>query len=96
MLNGVFLQTQVKEELKREKSKAEELDKSKNDLENKFSRLAADLKALKEKSDKVGQFYSNQEINKCFDEELVTHKLLITILSSTLADTTFSYIFALY
>lgn len=59
MLNWVFLQTQVKEELKREKSKAEELNKLKNDLENNSSRLAADLKALKEKSDKVGHFYSS-------------------------------------
>lgn len=56
MLNGFFLQTQVKEELKREKSKVEELNKVKNDLENNFSRLAADLKALKGKSDKVGHF----------------------------------------
>lgn len=96
MLNWVFHQTQVKEELKREKSKAEELNKVKNDLENNFSRLAADLKAIKEKSDKVGQCYSSQEINKCLDEELVRPKLLITILSSTLDDITFSCIFALY
>lgn len=57
MLNGVFLQTQVKEELERERSKAEELNKVKNDLENNVSRLAADLKALKEKSDQVGLFF---------------------------------------
>lgn len=53
---GFFLQIQVKEELKREKIKVEELSKVKNDLENNFSRLAADLKALKGKSDKVGHF----------------------------------------
>lgn len=60
MLNGVFLQTQVKEELERERSKAEELNKVKNDLENNVSRLAADLKALKEKSDQVGLFFFQQ------------------------------------
>lgn len=56
MLNGVFLQSQVREELTREKSKAEELNKIKNDLEKTSSKVAADLKALKEKSDKVGHF----------------------------------------
>lgn len=57
MLNGDFPQTQVKEELKREKSKAKELIKVKIDLENIRSGLAADLKALKEKSGKVGLFF---------------------------------------
>lgn len=56
MLNGFFLQSQVREELTREKSKAEELNKVKNDLEKNSSRVAADLKALKEKSDKVSHF----------------------------------------
>lgn len=59
MLNGLFLQSQVREELKREKSKAEELNKVKNDLEKNSSRVAADLKALKEKSDKVGRFFKS-------------------------------------
>lgn len=57
MLNGDFPQTQVKEELKREKSKAKELIKVKIDLENIRSGLAADLKALKEKSGKVGLIF---------------------------------------
>lgn len=78
MLNRAFPQTQVREELKREKSKAEELNKLKNDLESSSSRLAADLKALKEKSDKVGHFfYSARERNKRLDEDLVSP--LITI-----------------
>lgn len=50
---GFFLQTQVKEELKREKGKVEELNQVRNNLENNLSRLAGDMKALKEKSDKV-------------------------------------------
>lgn len=43
----------MKEELKKEKSKVEELCQVKNDLEKNVSRVAADLKALREKTEKV-------------------------------------------
>lgn len=49
------------EELRKEKSKVEELNKVQNDLEKNNTQLIKDVTALKEKREKVGHFYSNQQ-----------------------------------
>lgn len=51
----VYLLTQnhVKEELEKEKSKVEELNKAKSVLEKNNGKLTSELKALTEKSEKV-------------------------------------------
>lgn len=46
----------MQEELKKEKSNVQALNKNKNDLEKNVSKLAADFKALKEKSETVSLF----------------------------------------
>lgn len=62
-----LLQGQVKEELQNTRSKVEELNSAKNDVEKNNSRLNSDLKALKEKSEKVcHHLYKWQKIWYCF------------------------------
>lgn len=46
-------QCEAKEDLQKSRSKVEELNNAKNDAENNNSRLTSDLKALREKSEKV-------------------------------------------
>lgn len=48
-----MIQGQVKEELDKEKSNVEELNKAKSVLEKNNSRLTSELKTLTEKSEKV-------------------------------------------
>lgn len=52
----LFTQGQVKEELEKERSKVEELNKAKSILEKNNTRLTSELKALTEKSEKVSDF----------------------------------------
>lgn len=56
----------MKEELQKSRSKVEELNNAKNDAEKNNSRLTSDLKAFREKSEKVNcPLYKWQTI--CFD-----------------------------
>lgn len=59
MISKLFLlsQNHVKEELEKEKSKVEELNKVKTSLEGNKSKLTSELKALKEKSEKVSEIF---------------------------------------
>lgn len=50
-------QNHVKEELEKEKSKVEELNKVKTSLEGNKSKLTSELKALTEKSEKVSEIF---------------------------------------
>lgn len=53
----------MKEELQKSRSKVEELNNARNDAEKNNSRLTSDLKAFREKSEKVsGPFYTWQKI----------------------------------
>lgn len=56
----------MKEELQKSRSKVEELNNAKNDAEKNNSRLTSDLKAFREKSEKVScPFYTWQTISMC-------------------------------
>lgn len=50
-----LLQGQAKEELHKARSKVEELNNAKNDVEKNNSRLSSDLKTFREKSEKVSR-----------------------------------------
>lgn len=59
-------QGEAKEELQKSRSKVEELNNAKNEAEKNNSRLASDLKALREKSEKVRcPLYKWQKKKKC-------------------------------
>lgn len=52
----------MKEELQKARSKVEELNNAKNDVEKNNSRLTSDVKAFREKSEKVSrQFHKWQK-----------------------------------
>ncbi len=61
-----LIKGEVKEELEKERSKVEELNKAKSVLEKNNTRLTSELKALTEKGEKVSRFSSEATTSNAF------------------------------
>lgn len=62
----LLAQGQIKEELEKERSKVEELNKAKAVLEKNNTKQISELKALTEKSEKVSRFSQEATTNNVF------------------------------